>query len=313
MSTRHLEKYIPELKLTDLSISLWSGCGQIQSGFFNSQPVIVKLSEIPENINHQVISQTDFAKQRKDKSYLNEINFYNDPTCHTAFEKVRPYCYFAKRIGALNVLILEDFKSKSFQNIDVHKLEHIYAVVNWLAQFHAQGLTLIKSEPFPLGGYWHLETRPDEFEKMEFIDLKHQAIYLADSLYKASYKTLIHGDSKLANYAFDKNYNVLGYDFQYIGSGIGLQDVMLFMTSVFNGEACEKYEESILNLYFESLKNALSNTMSIKEYELLEREWRTLWPIVWSDFYRFLNGWKPEHKKITQFMQNKFSEVLNKI
>ena len=313
MSTRHLEKHIPELTLTDLSISLWSGCGQIQSGLYNSQPVVVKLSEIPENINHQVISQSDFAKQRKDKSYLNELNFYNDPTCHTAFENVRPYCYFAKRIGALNVLILEDFKSNGFQNIDDYKVEHIYAVVKWLAQFHAQGFTLINSKPFPLGGYWHLETRPDEFERMEFIDLKRHARYLADSLYKAKYQTLIHGDSKLANYAFDDCYKVLGYDFQYVGSGIGLQDVMLFMTSVFNGEECAKYEESLLNLYFESLNKALSNTMSIKEYELLEHEWRTLWPIVWSDFYRFLNGWKPEHKKITQFMQNKFSEVLNTI
>ena len=140
MSTRHLEKHIPELKLIDLSISLWSGCGQIQSGSYSSQPVVVKLSEIPENINHQVISQSDFAKQRKDTSYLNELNFYNDPKCQTAFVNVRPHCYFAKRINALNVLILEDFKSKSFQNIDNYKLEHIYAVIEWLAQFHANGL-----------------------------------------------------------------------------------------------------------------------------------------------------------------------------
>ena len=85
------------------------------------------------------------------------------------------------------------------------------------------------------------------------------------------------------------------------------------MTSVFDGEECAKYEESILNLYFESLNEALSSSMNIKEYELLEHEWRTLWPIVWSDFYRFLNGWKPEHKKITLFMKNKFKEVLNQI
>lgn len=311
MNTRHLEKYIPELMLTDLSISLWSGCGQIKSGFYNSQPVIVKISEIPENINHQVINQSDFAKLRKDKSYLNEINFYNNPTCKATFENVRPNCYFAKRINALNILILEDFKSKGFQNIDDYKIEHIYVVVKWLAEFHAKGFTLINSEPFQLGGYWHLKTRPDEYKKMGGIDLKHQASYLADSLYKAKYQTLIHGDSKLANYAFDDSYKVLGYDFQYVGSGIGLQDVMLFMTSVFNGDACAKYESSILNLYFEILHKALSNTMSMKECELLEREWRTLWPIVWSDFYRFLNGWKPEHKKITQFMQKKFVEVLN--
>lgn len=313
MRTRHLEKYIPELKLTDLSISLWSGCGQIQSGFYDLQPVIVKLSEIPENINHQVINQSDFAKQRKDTSYLNEINFYNDPKCQAAFANVRPRCYFAKRINALNVLILEDFKLKSFQNIDNYKLEHIYAVIEWLAQFHANGLNFNKPDIFSIGGYWHLETRPDEYKKMGSNELKRQARYLADSLYKAEYQTLIHGDSKLANYAFDKDYNVLGYDFQYVGSGIGLQDVMLFMTSVFDGDACEKYEISILNLYFQSLSKALSNTMSIKEYELLEHEWRTLWPIVWSDFYRFLSGWKPEHKKITHFMQNKFVEVINNI
>ena len=313
MSTRYIEKHIPELTLTDLSISLWSGCGQIQSGLYNSQPVVVKLSEIPENINHQVINQSDFAKKRKDKSYLNEISFYSAPRFQTAFENVRPRCYFAKRIGTLNVLILEDFKSKGFRNIDDYKLEHIYAVVKWLAQFHAQGLTLINLEPFQLGGYWHLETRPDEYKKIGSIDLKRHARHLANSLYEVHYQTLIHGDSKLANFAFDNNYNVLGYDFQYVGSGIGLQDVMLFMTSVFDGEACKEHEEFMLDFYFDYLKKALVDKMNIKEYELLEHEWRTLWPIVWSDFNRFLNGWQPEHKKITLFMKNKFKEVLNQI
>ncbi len=313
MSTLHLENHIPDLKLTDLSISLWSGCGHIQSGFYNSKPVVVKLSEIPENINHKVILQSNFAKQRKEKSYLNEIGFYNNPVWKMAFGNLIPHCYFAKRLDALNVLILEDFNSKDFQNIDNYKPEHIYAVVKWLAEFHAQGLSLINSASLPMGGYWHLETRPDEYKQMELIELKNHAHYFADSLYEAKYQTLIHGDSKLANYAFDINHKVLGYDFQYVGSGIGLQDVMLFMTSVFDGKDCAKYEELILNLYFESLSKALSSNMNIKEYELLELEWRTLWPIVWSDFYRFLNGWKPEHKKITHFMQKKFVEVLNNI
>lgn len=310
MNTSILEQHIPNLTLTDTTLALWSGCGQIISGHFDTHPVIVKLSQIPEQIDHQVISQSDFAKARKDFSYLNELTFYTLQSPSNLFEEMIPKCFYAERIDSLNILILEDFKHRQCRNVSLVNFEQIQKVIKWLAKFHALGIAFNTSHKFTHGGYWHLDTRPDEFNKMQSSDLKSSASLIATKLYNAKFLTLIHGDSKPANYAFDKKNNVLGYDFQYVGKGIGLQDLMLFMTSVLDNEACYEYEKQFLDLYFRYLKIYSVGVISQKEFELLEANWRMLWPYVWSDFYRFLMGWKPEHKKVTTFMHEKFLEVL---
>ncbi|MFT5128254.1 MAG: hypothetical protein ACI8W8_001863, partial [Rhodothermales bacterium] len=42
----------------------------------------------------------------------------------------------------------------------------------------------------------------------------------------------------------------------------------------------------------------------------LEAEWRALYPLAWTDFFRFLQGWSPGHWKIHGYSQRLAREVL---
>ena len=55
---------------------------------------------------------------------------------------------------------------------------------------------------WPAGTYWHLETRPDELDAMPDGPLKNSAAMIDRRLNKATYKSLVHGDAKVANFCF---------------------------------------------------------------------------------------------------------------
>lgn len=42
----------------------------------------------------------------------------------------------------------------------------------------------------------------------------------------------------------------------------------------------------------------------------VQQEWRTLYPLAWADFYRFLLGWSPDHYKINPYMQQQTDIAL---
>ena len=42
----------------------------------------------------------------------------------------------------------------------------------------------------------------------------------------------------------------------------------------------------------------------------LEDDWRALYPIAWTDFYRFLQGWSPGHWKLHRYSERLAREVL---
>ena len=62
-----------------------------------------------------------------------------------------------------------------------------------------------------------------------------------------------------------------------------------------------------MNTYFSHLRAALSDNKNIDK-DVLESEWRAMYPWAWTDFHRFLKGWSPGHWKI-----NSYSEKLERL
>eukprot|EP00976_Prorocentrum_cordatum_P093283 1189304-Prorocentrum_minimum.AAC.1 len=87
------------------------------------------------------------------------------------------------------------------------------------------------------GGYWYLDTRPEEFESIgsEWARLKGAAAAL-DWRVKGGgsgrFRTLLHGDFKAANILHSTDSTrCAAYDFQYVGEGYGVRDVVMLLHS----------------------------------------------------------------------------------
>ena len=115
----------------------------------------------------------------------------------------------------------------------------------------------------------------------------------------AGLPTLVHGDAKLANFLFTPERDaVAAVDFQYVGRGSAMRDVAYFVGSCLSGPECERREQELLDRYFSSLAECLSADV---DRDALECEWRALYPVAWADFQRFMMGWSPGHRKLTDY------------
>jgi len=180
--------------------------------------------------------------------------------------------------------------------------------LSWLANFHAQFLTVSPDGLWPVGTYWHLDTRPDELAAMQDGPLKHKAKKLDLLLSEAKYQTIVHGDAKVANFCFTPDStNVAAVDFQYVGGGCGMKDVAYFFGSCFDEDQCEQHIPQLLDYYFQELGNTVNNSIDATELEL---EWRRLFAPAWTDFHRFLAGWMPQHAKIHSYTEKLAHDTL---
>ncbi|OCQ22062.1 hypothetical protein A7985_09690 [Pseudoalteromonas luteoviolacea] len=299
----------------DQRIALWNGCGTLEKFTLGNQCYVAKVTQVPQDLQHKNIKQTSFSLKRKVRSYEKEQLFYKQ-----CVDVLKDICIVPKMFElhaerGIFVTLLEDYEAKGFINKNTANIEDINKVIEWLAHFHATWLeeAQIHSqfEEYGEGNYWHLKTRPDEFEKMPSGLLKENARRLDVALTSTRYKTMIHGDAKLANFAFGSK-GVIGYDFQHVGVGIGLSDVMLLLTTVLDSEGLEKHCELLLDKYFQALTTQLNRNQSAIVGKDVENDWRALWPLVWVDFHRFLAGWKPEHPKINDYMKAQSAHMLIK-
>ena len=318
MLLESLNTQFDSVTFNDEPRALRSGCSEVIKADLDNQRAVIKYSSVPDILEHPNINQSVFAKARKAKSYRVERHFYQLYAPRLPCFTVTPELLWADACRSENILVLKDFTTQGFHAVEGVDLEAIGHIVAWLARFHATFLWCdIELEPehtklWEQGGYWHLATRPDEYEKMPQGDIKRYAVDLDNRLVSQKYRTLIHGDAKQANFAI-KQKTVMGYDFQYVGKGIGLQDIMLLFTSVFNSEQQHVYEEPLLALYFSELHSALKTSFGIDVIREIELHWRSAWPIIWSDFYRFLLGWKPNHFKINKYMKCQVNAVMSEL
>jgi thiamine kinase-like enzyme len=185
--------------------------------------------------------------------------------------------------------------------------------IRWLAYFHAKFLKQNTGKVWQCGTYWHLANRPDEFAKMQPSELKTQAGKIDATLNQAIYQTLLHGDAKLANFCFSADSkSMAGVDFQYVGRGAGIKDVMYFLGSCLESSDLEQYAESLVDDYFLLLQHAILENQIQVDFDELETEWRYLYSFAWADFHRFLMGWAAEHYKINDYMNRQTVVALAK-
>ncbi|MDX8389979.1 MAG: oxidoreductase family protein [Mariprofundaceae bacterium] len=286
--------------------SLWSGYGEIvrmhlQGG--NVQSVVLKHVVFPSQVNHPRGWHNDVSHQRKVRSYEVEMSWYHDWASRCDDSCRLPLCLASETIGEEHLMVLEDLDAAGYS---VRKSwldkDDVCLCLKWLANFHAIFLGEEPKNLWPTGTYWHLATRPDELAVIEDDGLRNAAPVMDSILSHAKFKTLVHGDAKVANFCFsDDGKSVAAVDFQYVGGGCGMKDVAYFLGSCLNDQQQQQWDVELLDIYFLALKQALQHVDKGVDVDALETEWRALFPVAQADFYRFLVGWMPTHWKINDY------------
>ncbi len=312
--------------------SLWSGYGKIvrvgleyevgtavpavrgAAGAPRPAGVVVKHVHWPTSNRHPRGWNTGRSHERKVKSYQVETAFYETiaPRCDDSCRV--PACYALETHGDEVFMVMEDLDAAGFGGRKNRVTDaDIEACLSWLAHFHAEFMNETPSNLWKTGTYWHLETRPDELAELDDAALKAAAGAIDRKLSDCPYQTFVHGDAKLANFCFAADGRVAAVDFQYVGGGCGMKDVAYFISSCLSEDECEQHETRLLDDYFQCLEQALAARGKAVDFPSLEAGWRALYPVAWTDFFRFLQGWSPGHWKIHAYSERLAQEVLRQL
>lgn len=294
---------------------LWSGYGQIVRCHLDggSLPsVIVKHVRWPDRRGHPYGWSSDRSHERKLTSYQVESTWYDRYAQQCPDASRVPRCLALETKTDEVIMVLEDLDASGFagrrQQVSQAELD---ACLSWLASFHA---TFMGEQPDALwttGTYWHLATRPDEFDALDDGPLKAAAATIDRQLASSPFQTFVHGDAKLANFCFnDDGRQAAAVDFQYVGGGCGMKDVAYFISSCLDEDDSERLGPDLLDRYFKLLGTALERSGKTLDFAALEADWRALYPVAWTDFSRFLQGWSPGHWKLHRYSERLAREVL---
>ncbi len=295
-----------DMKKVELVQSLWSGFGAIERVHLEGgdyPTVIIKRIAPPEEMDHPRGWNSDASAKRKIKSYKIERHWYENYVPKLPANVAVPKILFAVTYEKQTMLVLVDLNALGYDLTYKYKSEeHFYACLRWLANFHAFHMHSSANGLWEVGTYWHLDTRQEEMDRMESGPLKKNAARIDQKLRACKYQTIVHGDAKPANFCFNKQGKVAAVDFQYVGKGCGMKDVIYFMSSALTEEDLEKKHTEILDHYFLFLKSALQSvgTKDI-DFVVLRNEWEQMYPLAWADFVRFLKGWSPNNQRLNSF------------
>jgi len=298
----------------ELIQSLWSGYGKIirlglEEGDWSS--VIAKLVSPPTTKNHPRGWHTDHGHQRKLRSYQVEQVWYRQYVVESELLRMARFIS-AAAVSEGQLIVMEDLDASGYplrkRSIGLREMK---ACLAWLANFHGYYLGRPPVGLWEEGTYWHLGTRPEEYRVMQEGDLKRKATAIDEALKTCQFRTLVHGDAKLANFCFAEDGRVAAVDFQYVGGGCGMKDVAYFLSSCLDEDGCAAFEEELLNYYFDVLNKAVS--LDLSESLKLEQEWRGLYALAWADFTRFLQGWMPTHRKLHRYSRSMVRQALEQL
>lgn len=303
---------------TETVQSLWSGYGQIVRCYLDGAPipsVIVKHVRWPQERSHPRGWATDIGHERKLRSYEVETAWYRTHASRCS-EDCRVPRQLAIEAGETEVMmVLEDLDTSGFagRRDRVGEAE-LSACLSWLANFHATFMGEASDGLWPTGTYWHLATRPDELDALDDGPLKSAAVEIDRRLNASRFQTFVHGDAKLANFCFgDGGRQAAAVDFQYVGGGCGMKDFAYFIGSCLDEDEAERQAPALLDHYFELLREALGRSDQDVDFAALEHDWRALYPVAWTDFYRFLRGWSPGHWKLHGYSERLANKVLESL
>lgn len=307
-----------ELSKVEIIQGVWGGYGQLYRAHFiggNVNSVVVKQISLPQPSEHPKGWNTPLSHQRKLTSYQVELSWY----LHYA-KQCPTTCPVAEVLAVEQspleiLLVLSNLTQQGFPVVKKSvTLDEAKVCIRWLAHFHAKHLGLQPEELWKTGTYWHLETRPDELAAMAPSALKEAANKIDQRLLQCKYQTLVHGDAKLANFCFSADgKRVAAVDFQYVGQGCGMKDLILFISSCIEPNQCQQLESSLIDCYFSHLSDALNIMQPQINPRMIENEWRPLYAIAWADFQRFVKGWSPEHWKINPYTEQLTCKALKQI
>jgi aminoglycoside phosphotransferase (APT) family kinase protein len=283
--------------------SVWSGYGEIfrvhlagaaGAARADMPSAVVKSVKPPARRRS---ATTDASHARKCRSYDVETAWYRNfaPRCDATCRV--PRLIDSRVSNDAWIFLLEDLDAAGFskrrrRHPEATALDRCLA---WLAALHARFLGVAPEGLWKTGTYWHLGTRPDELAALEDEALREAAPVLDRMLRQCAFRTIVHGDAKLANFCFAPGGGaVAAVDFQYVGGGCGMKDVAYFLSSC-SDDGFDPEERRHLDRYFELLRGALALHPGAVDVDALETEWRALYPIACADFYRFLAGWAKEH------------------
>lgn len=316
----HFETYLLQItgasscKEVDHIQSLWSGYGKISRFTLENgshQTVVVKCISLNKLDQHPRGWNSSISHDRKVKSYAIETQWYKNWNQYCTIHCKTPHYLGSYSEGKEHWIVLEDLDAMYPLRKQEIGMEEVKECLRWLANFHATFLLQKPKGLWETGTYWHLETRPEEFEKIKNTALKAKAHQIDALLNQCRYQTIVHGDAKLAIFCFSKDSKkVAAVDFQYVGGGCGVKDVAYFLGSCLSSSECETHEQEVLDFYFSALKSALDPDINFKD---LEAEWRKMYPLACVDFTRFLLGWMPTHQKVNEYNLKLVERVLKEI
>lgn len=307
--------------------ALWGGYGKLfRAELVGGEhfSVVVKHICLPRPGKHPRGWNTDRSHQRKLRSYRVELNWYEryagvhagrpDGACPM------PRCLYVERRADEILLVLEDLATLGYSRVlEQANPREIRSCLRWLAAFHARHLGKSPEGLWKTGTYWHLDTRPDELAALDDAALKAAAPRVDAALKQCPFQTLVHGDAKLANFVFAPGgERVAAVDFQYVGRGCGIKDVMMLLSSTVPPDDCARRCPGYLDDYFGELKRAVAerNLESLDSpvaFEPLEQAWRAMYPVAWADFQRFLKGWSPGHWKLHAYSEELTRRVIGEL
>ena len=290
---------------SDKISTLWSGYGSIVRQTYLLDPkdktrTTVILKHV--SASHLAGSNFDVSHERKLISYEVERFFYKNLA-----SKVQGAPVAKLFESGPDSILMEDLAVNYPKENYSYSLDSAKVVLKWLANFHATFWQDTKQAVVPppskdvskaqgvwqQGSYWYLDTRQDEFEQLND-DWKALAVKVDEKLKSDGYtfQTLLHGDAKAANIVFNSEGTECAmYDFQYIGRGYGVKDLVYFLSTGVKNMA--QNEKELLGYYHQELVSGLSRKEN--GVQLAEQYTKDImmehYELALVDWLRFMKGW----------------------